>query len=291
MATIASDEPTSVYTLNHGIQAIEGERLEKQHEFLKGVTKTLLPENVQKYLLGLGHGPALVDIGCGTGIWLKHLARELPSNSRLDGYDYDTSKFAEATSLPSNVNLGFADALKPFPENIRGTYDVVHVRFMFLAIKADQWELVAANLKSLLRSGGWLVWEEGSYPTWTCMPMTEACQKWLNIEIRHAYSLGRDIFAPIHLPEQVSNQGFVNVSRQVFETWKMPIAIQRVGSRVFFAIGEQSLHAIVNSGGFDWLKTHEQVDELVKQWKDDLDNERAIGGVAIYWVIAQNPPQ
>lgn len=184
---------TSVYTLNTDVKGEEEHRLDKQHRSLLAVTKTLLPSHVHSYLLSRQYAPAVADIGTGTGIWLRDLAAELPAQARLDGYDVDISKFPSDSALPQNVTLSYGDAVRPFPDQLHGQYDCVHLRLLHYALKSDQWLEVVANLKMLLRPAGWLVWDEVGYPGYTCLPMTESYQKWINIDVRYAESVGRDI--------------------------------------------------------------------------------------------------
>lgn len=184
----------SVYTLNDGGNASEIERLNFNYRtFGVDITGKLLPEVIKNHLLSLKRPPAVADIATGTGIFLQDLAETLPRDSRLDGFDFDTSKFMEASQLPSNVKLMFGNAFKDFPDELHGQYDCVHVRLLVYALKADQWDLVVGNLKKLLRPGGWIFWDDIGYPSWTCLPMIDSFAKWLKIETRYAISVGRDV--------------------------------------------------------------------------------------------------
>lgn len=182
----------SPYTLNSGQKGIEEGRLDFQHHvFLKQTDNKLIPESVAAHLSSLHRPVAVADVGTGTGIWIQHLAAQLPPTSRLDGYDFDTSKFSDASKIPGNVKLAFADAMKPFPQEILGIYDLVHVRCLMFALRSHEWEIVAANLRTLLQPGGYLFWEELGYPTWVCLPMTETFSKWITTDVRYAASVGR----------------------------------------------------------------------------------------------------
>lgn len=184
----------SPYTLNRGPNAGEEQRLHNQHyNMWMPVAKHLLPPHVFGNLVKLDHPPAIADLATGTGIWLRDLAIKLPSSARLDGFDYDTSKFIQASQLPDNVRLFFGDILKPFPERLRAQYDVIHVRMLILGLKADQWAEAARNIKMLLRPGGWLVWEDYGHSGITCVPVTKEFAMWSNAELQYARSVGRDI--------------------------------------------------------------------------------------------------
>jgi len=53
-----------------------------------------------------------------------------------------------------------ANLLLDFPAEFHGTFDIVNVRLLVTTIAGDDWRLVAKNLVSLLKPGGWLQWQE-----------------------------------------------------------------------------------------------------------------------------------
>jgi SAM-dependent methyltransferase len=129
-----------------------------QHVFFSELTGELLPRSILDHLSTLS-SPRIADVGTGTGAWLLDLATRLPPTSQLTGFDIDTEKYPARQELPDNVSLEPGNVLEPFPETHCGAYDVVHVRLLMYALKKDQWETAARNLKTLLKPGGWLFWE------------------------------------------------------------------------------------------------------------------------------------
>jgi hypothetical protein len=191
--SVANSMDTSVYTLNAKGSVAEDDRLDRQHWLIKAVAGgSLLPADILSSLQSL-QAPAIADVGTGTGIWLKDLAEQLPQDAQLDGYDFDVSKFPPPSSLPRNVKLGFGNVLEPFPEAIRGRYDVVHARFLVFALKSEQWKVAAGHLRSLLKPGGWLLWEETGYIGMQMLPMSSSLFEWTTAEAIFASSVGRDI--------------------------------------------------------------------------------------------------
>ncbi|KAF4976365.1 hypothetical protein FDECE_18484 [Fusarium decemcellulare] len=194
---------STIYTYDLGPTEVEVDRLESQHRAVfKPLTNGLLPTEIREYLASLGRPPAVADIATGTGVWLSDIATELPSDARLDGYDLEPAKFPEASQLPPNVRLSGCDVLVPFTENLHGQYDLVHIRLLITALNVEQWPTVAANLRSLLRPGGYLLWGEAGYPGISCLPMTEHFQKLINVEVRYATAVGRDIMS-VHPPVSI----------------------------------------------------------------------------------------
>jgi SAM-dependent methyltransferase len=185
------------YLDNAGLDK-EIERLEWNHynTFIPTLYRgKFFPQHIQKYLDGLPRDrtPAIADVATGTGVWLLEIAPKLPPSSRLDGFDISTAKFRPKDKLPANVKLQCGDARSPFPEELHGQYDVVHVRLVVLALKADEWAKVAANLLPLLRPGGWLFWEETSMTSWNSIPMTKAFHEVVSVSARFEISRGRNL--------------------------------------------------------------------------------------------------
>lgn len=53
--------------------------------------------------------------------------------------------------MRANITLYEHNLLNAFPEEFIGTYDVVHVRLMIVALSFNQWEAAVRNLITLLR--------------------------------------------------------------------------------------------------------------------------------------------
>ncbi|KAJ4250148.1 hypothetical protein NW762_011959 [Fusarium torreyae] len=181
---------SAIYTLNIGAKGTEEKRLADQHGDFLALTESLIPLSIRSHLQCLGEAPAIADVGTGTGIWLLDLAKEVPKTARLHGFDVDESKFS--TELPLNINLGLANVLEPFPKELLGQYDLVHVRLLMFALKSDQWVTAAKNLLTVLKPGGYLMWDETGFTSWSCVPITESFQKWMATDIRYAQLVGRD---------------------------------------------------------------------------------------------------
>lgn len=169
-------------------------RLDFQHFFFfrKLTGDRLLPKSISEHLSTLP-APGVADVGTGTGGWLADLARQLPPTSSLYGFDIDTDKFVPADKLPSNITLEAGNALEPLPEEHHGKYDVVHARLLMYALKKDDWEIVARNMFTLLKPGGWLLWEETGYPSWIALPPSKGFTDFLEVDIAFAKKVGRDI--------------------------------------------------------------------------------------------------
>ncbi|KAI1409311.1 hypothetical protein F5Y13DRAFT_203730 [Hypoxylon sp. FL1857] len=106
----------------------------------------------------------VADLGCGNGVWLTDFDSELTKrgiSAQLDGYDVSPINFPAPAFLPDSVTLKKLDIYaKPLPEEMVGAYDIVHVRAISSTILNSNLTPLLSTALSLLKSGGWLQWEE-----------------------------------------------------------------------------------------------------------------------------------
>lgn len=121
----------------------------------------LHPSILQRNPLHPNTAIRIADIGCGSGIWLLDVARQLPLTAHFDGFDISPENFT--LPLPSNIHLHIADARERFSAEYHGKYDVVHLRLLVCGLEKDDWEVVTRNAINLLKPGGAIQWEEGNY--------------------------------------------------------------------------------------------------------------------------------
>jgi hypothetical protein len=51
----------------------------------------------------------------------------------------------------------------------------------------------------------------------------------------------------------------------------------------------QSLHGMVDKGGYDWVQSHNIASEMTNGLIADIDNDAGVCGFTIYWITGQNP--
>ncbi|KAI0899623.1 hypothetical protein F4806DRAFT_453301 [Annulohypoxylon nitens] len=139
-------------------------RLHLQHFLFQNTIGYLLEPTVEKALSG-SHQLKVADLACGNGIWLSELHSALAKNNisaQLDGFDINPINFPDQAYLPVGVSLEKRDILeKPLPTELKGTYDVVHIRaFVSVIPDADHLTPVLSAASELLKPGGFLQWEE-----------------------------------------------------------------------------------------------------------------------------------
>ena len=84
-----------------------------------------------------------------SSIWLVDVNRQLPS-VHLDGFDNSIDQFPSKGWLPDNISLSRLDVLKPIPEELKGKYDLVHVRLFLAVVQDDDPTPILRNLMDML---------------------------------------------------------------------------------------------------------------------------------------------
>ncbi|KAI0470239.1 hypothetical protein F4859DRAFT_486114 [Xylaria cf. heliscus] len=137
-------------------------RLHLQHYLGQNTLGHLLDPRIEASV-GASKPFAVADLGCGNGAWLIDLERDLAKkglSARLDGFDINSVNFPASAFLPESVTLKKLDVLSAVPEEMKGTYDVVHIRaFVSIIVHSNVTPLLSAA-SELLKPGGWIQWEE-----------------------------------------------------------------------------------------------------------------------------------
>jgi ubiquinone/menaquinone biosynthesis C-methylase UbiE len=101
----------------------------------------------------------VLDLGCGPGEWVRHVAREHPQ-TEVVGVDISQIMVAYAQSKAvqtnvSNVRFQVGNILDPldFPDN---SFDLVNARFLVAVLKTDRWAGFVRECLRLTRPGGWI---------------------------------------------------------------------------------------------------------------------------------------
>ncbi|KAL2832767.1 S-adenosyl-L-methionine-dependent methyltransferase [Aspergillus pseudoustus] len=130
-------------------------RLNLQHYWVEETLGYLLHPDIP-----VADNAKIADIATGTGIWPISLSRRVPSTVQIDGFDITTAMFPPADWLPANVSLRTLDILKPLPDELRGVYDVVCIRYFGVLIRDNDPGFVLRNLVDMLKPGGYIQWVE-----------------------------------------------------------------------------------------------------------------------------------
>ncbi|KAL4804705.1 hypothetical protein BDV18DRAFT_161797 [Aspergillus unguis] len=233
MSTPATTMPASAQAIREkssyllkASQADENERLNIQHRLLIHMMeqKMVHPDTPKKL-------ERVADVATGNGNWLfdfkKSRAKDSESNTdtKYTGFDITPDLFPKPDS-PNVADMDFSvqDIFKPFPEDHVGTYDLVHVRNLVLAVKDEDLKTALQNISSLLKPGGYLQWEEYDFADQlaACPPsiMASTWEVVLNWIAGRGYSLSfsKNITAGISSPDS----GLDLVEAKQFTTKGLP---------------------------------------------------------------------
>lgn len=208
----------------------------------------------------------IADVGTGTGIWLIDLNRQLPL-SCLDGFDVSPDQYPPKEWLPANISLKTLDIHKPIPEELKGKYDVVHVRLFITVVKNDDPLPILKNLMDMLKPGGYLQWSEHSLATITVESIKPGMKtgeiQFLVEHARNAVPYGW----PPRLPDSFAKQGFQDVS---YNRYPISSEVRMFFTQMQFMIGEEySIVAMDNSDPQKGGPAHRRrIQEAAKEAKE-----------------------
>lgn len=183
----------------------EKDRNVLQHFMLKNAFGGCVYPPITDTLKVGGH---VLDVGCGSGSWCMDVAHEFP-NANFLGIDIIPS-FPESI-YPSNCKFMIMDILKqPMPLE-DDSFDLITMELMGMAIITSQWPGILADLRRILKPGGWIQWIEPDTQAWNSGP---ACSE--NIEkFRQVMNL-RDLdpYLPRKCESFLQRAEYDNVKRQ-----------------------------------------------------------------------------
>lgn len=174
--------PPEQYLLAGG--AAELERLQLQARVWEPEAERMLD------LIGIAPGWRCLDAGCGAMGILGPLSRRVGPAGRVIGIDLEAQQLAAARAFIhdaglENVEIVEQDAYHTaFP---RGSFDLVHVRFVFAQVGRD--EELLHEIVGLARPGGIVAIQEPDATCWTCVPAHPAWDR-LKGAILTAFRLG-----------------------------------------------------------------------------------------------------
>ncbi|KAF7904171.1 hypothetical protein EAF00_001505 [Botryotinia globosa] len=148
ITTIEMESPDQeLYLLNRRDEE-ERDRLDRQSSAIKVIRDGhVLDPQIPKQKVS-----RVADIATGTGIWLRELAEEFTNGGynlqETIGFDISPDQFPK-NPAPENKFVLW-DMTKAFPKEYHGTFDVVHIRLVVLALKVEQIKGVVENVVALL---------------------------------------------------------------------------------------------------------------------------------------------
>ncbi|PYH88848.1 hypothetical protein BO71DRAFT_488437 [Aspergillus ellipticus CBS 707.79] len=131
-------------------------RLTAQHYLWKELLGFLVHPDIDTRATDL----RVADVATGNGIWLHDFARGKPSSIDLHGFDISLDQVGPKPWLPANTHMHIWNIFENVPDEFVGYFDIVHVRLITVVVKNNDPRPILANLKKLLKPGGYLQWDE-----------------------------------------------------------------------------------------------------------------------------------
>ncbi|KAI0206698.1 S-adenosyl-L-methionine-dependent methyltransferase [Astrocystis sublimbata] len=267
----------SIYYLNNGEEGWEAGRLDWSHHqmVMPLVGNNVLPREIRQELESTP-SPAIADICTGTGAWAVSVAKELP-NAQIRGFDIDTTKFAQ--NLPPHVQLQFGDVFSPFPSELLEKFDLVHARFLVSLLRTEDWVPVARNLMTLLRPGGWILWEDSGPFEFRVLPITPGWMRYAKLSWLFCSGNGMDLRMPATLPNHIEDAGFVDLKEKDYHTSpyeKLDVATKESMLRLAY----QTFLGMVASGKVEEMRTEAQAKSAVDEIRKEFEQ-----GTLCFWTL------
>ncbi|KAE9388896.1 hypothetical protein BT96DRAFT_980893 [Gymnopus androsaceus JB14] len=146
-------------------------RLSQQYTWMKALCGSQSPVPDRFSLDG---SPKIIDIAAGTCSWILDVANVVKNKPHVDGTqdigeqrahlfacDIDMSKCPPRSVMEDlRIKLFSQDVTKPFPAEMEGTFDLVHMTLLVFALTTDGWKAALENCRKLLKPGGLLMLTE-----------------------------------------------------------------------------------------------------------------------------------
>ncbi|PHZ11524.1 S-adenosyl-L-methionine-dependent methyltransferase, partial [Rhizopus microsporus ATCC 52813] len=124
-------------------------RLTGQHYAFKSLFEgNVLPSVTSA--LDFQKGINILDVGCGSGVWIMDMVQEYP-NCTYHGCDIDDITYKNVDVKQFTFSKGNVIKGLPYEDN---TFDFVHMRFFVLALREDEWPTAIKELIRVTKLGG-----------------------------------------------------------------------------------------------------------------------------------------
>ncbi|OCK86103.1 S-adenosyl-L-methionine-dependent methyltransferase [Lepidopterella palustris CBS 459.81] len=194
----------------HGI---EYNRLRTQHDLVKYQEGGKL---IQSPLALTNPSLRILDSATGDGQWLIEVADVAPATAELVGTDLAPQFFTKEADRPANVTLTTHSIFERWPEAFRGSFDLVHQRFV-LAVASDAGAQDALEkLYECVKPGGWIEVHEGDMETVEDDPVKNAAMiRFRDMMVKAWTGLGHQPSPGPRLAEWLGAVGATDVQEKV----------------------------------------------------------------------------
>ncbi|KAH7127217.1 hypothetical protein B0J11DRAFT_297723 [Dendryphion nanum] len=101
----------------------------------------------------------ILDSATANGLWLRDLASKMPNPGHHEFVGTDISPADFPSEPDNNFSYKIQDVNKPWPEKLKGSFDLVHQR-LGLAASGTSTKFAVLALAELVKPGGWVQFVE-----------------------------------------------------------------------------------------------------------------------------------
>ncbi|KAI3541439.1 methyltransferase [Colletotrichum filicis] len=146
-----NDQANNQYLAMVGDVQAELTRLQVQHRWIQMCLKDKI---VFAPVDTTNGGLRILDMGCADGTLLRDLQKQVPPSAHMVGADVSTIFLP--TSAQGNIRYVTHDVCDPPAGDLKGQFDLTHVRNVLHSAHRSGIEQAIANLADTLAPGGWL---------------------------------------------------------------------------------------------------------------------------------------
>lgn len=157
----------------------------------------------------------VLDCGFGTASWATAVAEQFP---RCEVIGIDINPSMQPEEIPENLFLQIDDLNRrfTFPSH---NFDLVHSQMMASGIHVNRWTHYLRDIFRVTRPGGWCQMVEMYYNVQSdngTLTSDHALSQWSARYLESMEGL-KDLRAPLHLSNMMSDAGFVDVETRVIQ--------------------------------------------------------------------------
>ncbi|KIK57594.1 hypothetical protein GYMLUDRAFT_172720 [Collybiopsis luxurians FD-317 M1] len=262
---------------------LETTRLNLQHEVLTRA----FDNKLSLAPLDLQAGNMVLESAAGTGVWaLEFLEQNRQNGVILDIECIDICDKQFPATYPTDIHFSL-HSVADLPAEWTGTFSYTHQRLLVAAMNDSLWRKATSELFRVLLPGGWveLIEQDGTNFSFGVGPCSKRLVSLINAMYAEKGVVG-DL--GVYLPQLLEEIGFVDVRCE-----PRRLTIGQSGENGYRSgewrnIWKGMKQPLVNAGGYGFVQTEEEYEELLEGATREWDNSNE-ACTTFYTILARKP--